>query len=377
MTLPRAHSERSFAFLSGLDQAIQYTEIIDPAISDGYQLLAANAAGVAPNLTTAVYARHIAVHQQSDGRWLTMDDRPPQSYSSVTATAVALRAIQLYSHASLAADTKARVQRAANWLAATSPHDTEQRTFQLYGLWWAQADRNLVEHLAHDLAARQQPDGGWNALDGRPSDAYATGAVLTALHEAGAVPVSDPAWQRGIGYLLGTQAADGSWHVATRLRPPAVVSPPYFETGYPYGHDQFVSAMGTSWAVRALAAALGPASGNASLDLPKAAPKNVEPWVETALFGSAAELRQALDKGLDPNAAARSGGITLLMLVQPDLEKTRLLLERGARINGRSKFKYSALMLACLYPGGGPAARLLLDRGAEMRLPKRPGRAFP
>jgi hypothetical protein len=65
--------------------------------------------------------------------------------------------------------------------------------------------------------------------------------------------------QRGIDYLLRTQAPDGSWHVISRLHPPAPVSPPYFETGHPYGHDQFVSTMGESMAVMALAAALGPA----------------------------------------------------------------------------------------------------------------------
>ena len=32
----RAHAARAFAFLSGLDKAVQYTEIIDPAMSDGY-----------------------------------------------------------------------------------------------------------------------------------------------------------------------------------------------------------------------------------------------------------------------------------------------------------------------------------------------------
>ena len=47
----------------------------------------------------------------------------------------------------------------------------------------------------------------------------------------------DPAWRRGLQYLLETQAGDGSWHVASRLHPPAFVSPPYFESGYPYGHD--------------------------------------------------------------------------------------------------------------------------------------------
>jgi ankyrin repeat protein len=366
----RAHAAQNFAFLSSLDKAVQYTEIVDPAINDGYQLVAAHAAGVAPSLTTAIYARHIALRQQADGHWQTIDGRPPQSYSTVTATAIALRAIWLYSHPSLAADAKARIQRAARWLAAATPHDTEERTLQLYGLFWAGADRTLLASLAHELAARQQPDGGWNALDGRISDAFSTGQALTVIHEAGGISITDPAWRRGIQYLLDTQTADGSWHVVSRMHPPAVVSPPYFETGYPYGHDQFVSAMGATWAVRALAAALGPASGNGGFELPEAPPKDVEPWVETALFGSVADLRQALDKGLDPNAATRAGGTTLLMLAQPDIEKTRLLLDRGANLNARSKSKYSALMLACLYPGAAPTARLLLERGAEMRPPK-------
>ena len=207
----------------------------------------------------------------------------------------------------MAPDSKARIERASRWLAAVAPHDTEERTFQLYGLFWAGANRPLLGRLAHELAGRQQPDGGWNALDGHPSDAYATGQALAVLHEAGGVPASDAFWRRGIQYLLDTEAADGSWHVASRLRPPAVVSPPYFESGYPYGHDQFVSAMGASWAIRALAAALGAAYGNGAFELPEAAPKDVEPWVETALFGSVADLRQALDKGLDPNAGHQAG----------------------------------------------------------------------
>ena len=349
--IARADSAKAFAFLSDLDRAVQYNYIIDPAAAEGWALVAGHEAGIAPSLASAIYARHIAARQQPDGHWGTLDDRPPQSYSNVTATAIAVRSIQLYAHPTLAAETKSRVERAARWLASVEPTGTEERTYQLYGLRWAGAGRTLLDKFARALKSAQRPDGGWGALAGRKSDAYATGQALTALNEASGVPTSDPAWQRGVQYLLDTQAADGSWHVASRLHPPAVVSPPYFDAGYPYGHDQFVSAMAATWAVRALAAALGPARGAAVPNISETAPKGIEPWVETVLFGSAADLRRALDKGLNPNAATRSGGTTALMLAQPDLDKTKLLLARGANVNARSKSKYSALLVACVYPG--------------------------
>ncbi len=371
--LASASATQGFAFLADLDRAVQFTHIIDPAVSEGYILAGAHATGVQPSLATAAYARLIANRQRADGHWDTLDARPPQSYSPFTATVTALHAIQLYSHPSLAADTKARVNRARAWLASNFPRDTEERSMQVLGLSWAGADRVQIDKAAHDLKAAQQPDGGWSAIDGLPSEAYSTGEALVALHTAAGIPESDSAWQRGLQFLLSTQEADGSWHVVSRLHPPAPVSPPYFETGYPYGHDQFISTMGASWAVRALAEALGPARKIEVPELSQAAPKGVEPWMETVLFGSAASLRALLDKGLDPNAATKSGGTTALMMAMPDVEKAKLLLDRGARINARAKTKYSALMVAAQYSGSAPVMRLLLDRGAEVRLPKGAG----
>ena len=76
------------------------------------------------------------------------------------------------------------------------------------------------------------------------SDAYATGQVLYTLHEIG-VPATDPAVQRGTAFLLRTQNEDGSWHVKSR----AMKIQPYFESGFPYGHDQWISQTATAWAV--------------------------------------------------------------------------------------------------------------------------------
>src|SRR5215471_11243680 len=110
---PLAHADavRAFGIYADLDRAVQWTHIIDPP-SDGYALVAADAAGVRPNLTTAVYARLLAARQESDGHWEPVDVRPPQHYSPFTDTAVAARAIQLYGHSSQKADTAARLASA-------------------------------------------------------------------------------------------------------------------------------------------------------------------------------------------------------------------------------------------------------------------------
>ena len=80
------------------------------------------------------------------------------------------------------------------------------------------------------------------------SDAYATGQALVALREAGAIAVTDPAYKRGVEYLLSTQLEDGSWYVRSR----AIPFQPYFESGFPHGHDQWISAAATNWATTAL-----------------------------------------------------------------------------------------------------------------------------
>jgi ankyrin repeat protein len=369
-----AANRQAFGYYSDLDRAVQYTWVIDPAMDDAFHLVGAEAAGVKPSLVTAVYARHVAVAQFPDGHWETLDARPPQSCSPVSATMISLRAIQLYGHPSQDADTRARIDKARQWLEARKTRNTEERSAQLMGLRWAGSSAELRSRLGAELLAAQQQDGGWASLEGRSSDAYSTGQALVALADGAGVAASDAAWQRGISFLVSTQKPDGSWHVPSRLHPPAPVSPPYFETGYPYGHDQFLSAMAASYAVMALARSLGPASAPSLQPLREAEPVNVEPWAETVLFGSAADVRALLDdKKMEANAATKSG-TTALMMAAPDLEKTRLLLDRGANAEARAKNRYSALLVAAGYPGSAAVVRLLLDRGAKIQLPQGAGR---
>lgn len=363
----------TFRVYTNLDRAVQYTHVIDPAADDGARLAEGSAAGLRPNLVTAVYARHLAARQMPAGHWQGLDNRPPQSHSPFSATALALRAIQLYGHPSLDADTKARVEKARAWLDSHAAQDTEERAYQLFGLAWAGAHAGRRAELGRALIATQQEDGGWNSVAGRASDAYSTGEALMALHDSGGVAITDPKWQRGVEFLLKSQAADGTWHVGSRLHPPAQVSPPYFETGHPYGHDQFISMMGACWAVTALATASGPATPREIPELKEAAPVGVEPWAETMLFGTVEDVRTLLDKNFDPNSATKSGGTTALMMAMPDLEKATLLLDRGAKVNARSKTRYSALLVAAQYPNASPVMRELLKRRAEINLPKGAG----
>ena len=214
-------------------------------------LVAAHDAGVPASLSTAVYANLIASRQRPDGRWITIDVRPPQSHSEFTATAIAMRAVQLYMPARRAGEVPDRVARASAWLAAAEPRTTEDRVFQLRGLAWAGMDAAHLKPIADRLITQQHADGGWSQLARLDSDAYATGEVLVALREAH-IPAADPAWQRGLSYLKRTQKPDGSWLVRSRLHEQRLVSPPYFESGFPYGANQMISCMGTSWATAAL-----------------------------------------------------------------------------------------------------------------------------
>jgi hypothetical protein len=60
-------------------------------------------------------------------------------------------------------------------------------------------------------------------------DAYATGQTLYSLSVGNAASPREPAFQKGVNYLLSTQYADGSWYVRSR----APKFQPYFESGFP------------------------------------------------------------------------------------------------------------------------------------------------
>jgi hypothetical protein len=204
---------------------------------------------------TDAVVRYIKALQLPEGNWfVTQNRRPPMNSGVYQAVALSVYSLKEYGPAAEKADTDRVIAKAAAWLEAAKPETTQDRVYHLLGLTWANANREIIKHAAKALAATQRADGGWSQLPTMGSDAYATGEALYALSVSGKIPVSGPLYQKGVKYLLRTQAPDGSWHVKSR----SIWVQPYFESGFPYGHDQWISAAATAWATMALSAAAEP-----------------------------------------------------------------------------------------------------------------------
>ena len=199
-------------------------------------------------------ALFLARLQLKGGQWRHGPARVPIQSSDFTATATAVRSLQVYGSPGDRPELNSRIERAVAWLRSATPLTTDDKAFRLFGLHWSKADTPAIRDAVALLRREQRADGGWAQLPGLNSDAYATGMVLVALHEAGNIGIDDPAYQRGVKYLLETQEPDGSWLVHKR----AVPINAYFESGFPHGKFQFISYAGTCWATMALSYAVSP-----------------------------------------------------------------------------------------------------------------------
>jgi ankyrin repeat protein len=263
-----------------------------PGDSDtlSYILLGLAAENHPADAATDALARFLKSKQTADGRWLIFAHRPPLESSDFQVTAVSLRALQVYAPKARHSEYEKAIQLAARWLTRAEPKTTEDRAFQILGLTWADkmssanmtmaqranGVKNMNPHTGgsgdlvmlqttRQLLAEQRADGGWSQMPSLASDAYATGQTLVALKQARALLASDAtaksvlsaidsAYDRGTQFLLNSQLADGSWYVKSRALP----IQPFFESGFPHGRDQFVSAAATNWATMALALASQP-----------------------------------------------------------------------------------------------------------------------
>ena len=221
-----------------------------------YTLVGMAAEKERPENVTDAMVFNLAAEQLANGSWhLGGVARPPMQDGDMFRTAFALRSLQVYGMPTRKREFDERIALAKTWLTATRPRTTQDRTMQILGLQWAGGESSLIRQMTTDLIGLQHPDGGWAQTRDLASDAYATGQTLYALNAAG-VSANDASYRRGVAYLLKTQLPDGSWRVASR----APKFQPYFQSGFPHDHDQWISSAATAWASMALSASLQDAS---------------------------------------------------------------------------------------------------------------------
>ena len=230
-----------------------------PAHTFGYRSLALVAEGVPPSAMTDAQVHHLVTIQASDGRWSHNIPRPPMMSDDVSATALSIHAIKSYGWRGRKGEFAASIDHARRWLWTVKAQTNEEAIFQLLGLNWAGESPDMLTCLVESLRREQRQDGGWAQLPTLESDAYATGEALYTLAQFVKDPLADPAWRRGLRFLLERQEDDGTWHVARRAFP----FQPTMNSGFPHHRDSWISAAATSWAVLALtqASPVGSASG--------------------------------------------------------------------------------------------------------------------
>ena len=214
-----------------------------------YTLFALQANRYPADSTTDAMVAYILSRQFTDGRWPREEaSRAPLQDGDFYRVALAVSALRTYAPPSLKTEVDEHMARARRWLMNTLPKTTDDHAMRLLGLQRSGAPRSDVAEAGKALMVRQRPDGGWGGNPNLASDAFATSEALCAIFDAGLLTAKDPDYLRGVQFLLGTRAKDGSWHVASR----APKFQPYFESGFPYGHDQWISAATTARAVIAL-----------------------------------------------------------------------------------------------------------------------------
>ncbi len=214
----------------------------------GYALFTLELAGHEPNEDTTAVVEYLLKTQAGRDHWNTTSDRPPTEASTFTSTYLALRALRHWPTKAQQERATKRIEAARAWLLKQKPKDTEDRVFRLFGLKEAGADPTAIAAAAWDLLRTQRPDGTWSQTESMEPDPYATATALVALHQAGGLAVDHPAYTRGVAFLVKSQKPDGSWYVKSRSKP----FQPYYESGFPHGKDQFISAATSGWATTAL-----------------------------------------------------------------------------------------------------------------------------
>ncbi|MBN9688786.1 MAG: ankyrin repeat domain-containing protein [Verrucomicrobia bacterium] len=336
-----------------------------PAAVIGYGLHGLHALRYQPDELTDAMAWYLAETQLSDGSWPDFDSRPPMEEGQIIGTALALRALQFYPPPVGTQPLKKRIERARAWLERYQPQDLNQRIFRHHGLGWAGASPSELRRETKALLSLQRPDGGWAPLPTLESDSWTTGHMLVSLHEAGGLPTSDPAYERGIEFLLRTQFADGSWWVRSRTWP----FQPHFDSGFPHGKDQWISAGGTAWAAMALLMSIEPTSS-----------KDNFPTAQQLVASTKLDQTPPVDPVREPKStAASSASVDFNRDIRPLLERSCVGCHSGEKPKGGYGVTTRDLALkggqsgeAAIVPGhaeGSALLRFVQDQVEDLEMP--------
>lgn len=220
----------------------------------GWALHTLAALGREPDDTTTAVVEYLLQKDESKGNYRCSSDRPPSESSSFGTNYVAVHGLQKWATTEQKERAAKRLAAVREWAEKTPAKDTEDRVFRVRLLKLLNEDAKLIAEASKELAAGQHINGGWSQKDGMPTDAYATGTALAALHEAGGTRTDSLSYRRGLGYLLREQREDGSWFLISRSKP----FQPYYEGGFPYEKNQFISSTASGWAATALLLACSP-----------------------------------------------------------------------------------------------------------------------
>ena len=220
----------------------------------GHSMWLLQQVGWKPDQTTAETVNFLLSHDSEHGLWKPDAQRPPTVGSVFNTTFVVLKAIEDYGTEDQVFRIWKRKRIAVEQLLQTASFDTEDMVYRLRVLHLIKDQQAELKTEAAKLLKAQREDGGWGQLEQMQSDPYATGTALAALVDTSVLTFSSPEFARGLRFLLRTQQDDGSWHVKSRVR----AMQPFYQSGFPHGQDQFISASASAWATYTLLKAFPP-----------------------------------------------------------------------------------------------------------------------
>ena len=245
--LIEARSQRTKGMLGAFSTALQQLVAIPGDLDSAlYALLEAKSLNLPASPELEIVARYIWAKQSHEGTWgMRGISRSPIEESDIHRTALAIWLLPQFSDATMRATAATRLKQSTQWLEAQKARNTDELAMQLLGLKWGNASTASINKAAKALAAAQLSDGSWAGNRHLSGDPYSTGFALFALREGAAWKADSKPVVNAAKWLRATQHEDGTWYQKSR----APKFQPYFESGFPYGHDQWISAGATAWAI--------------------------------------------------------------------------------------------------------------------------------